>query len=122
MAAVAPPAPDPEPWIALIDENRVLVGYDETGTKPGVRVPENCDLRIGEYRHNEQLGRWEPLALLLPKLPDGGEPPVRTSRAVADGLEALFRHTRAPMPETVRDYIAWAKARPQRARRRRARG
>ncbi len=66
-AQPADPAPDPAPepaprpeaesgpanepiWIALIDADGVLTGFDETGKAAGVTVPVDCDLLPGKYR------------------------------------------------------------------------
>lgn len=45
------PLPDPTPWRGVLDEAGLLVYIDRTGKMDGVPLPENCDLKVGLYRH-----------------------------------------------------------------------
>src|SRR5690242_3533708 len=50
----------PKQWVALLDKQGVLKGFDETGTATGIPVEPNCDLQPGKYRWEGETRTFVP--------------------------------------------------------------
>ena len=92
----------PLAWIARLDGDRTLIGYDQVPADkvpPGaVVVPANCDLKTnGIYRHNHNTGVFEPIPVeLIAK----GETAAVNQMIVAAILGLVDR---AALPQAVLD-------------------
>jgi len=127
LAPGAPEAPvqfidarDLAEWMLRMAEARTAGVYHATGpARPlgmqaflnDCRAAAGSDARFtwasDEFLTQQKVGPWVELPLWIPNTPDSvGFARVDCSKAIASGLKLR------PVPETVRDTLAWARTRP----------
>src|SRR5690349_10659057 len=94
------------PTVALLDTNFVFIGLEkvpapEEMSQNRIPVPEDCDLRPGEYKWSHEKGRFIPINDPLEK--EAAKREVNIVKVVYRALEAI--RDGKPLPKLVTSWM-----------------
>ena len=92
---------------AILNNRDELTGFkqlDPTNTSQShIQVPDNCDLKPGQYRYSRENRRFEPITKKVIPFSQN------EVKAIADGFNAIYESGLIELPQNVIDWIKEAK-------------